>query len=96
MVYGQNVCINAMIGYTKDGNMKPVNLAFKGQTVCNNAWMDKIPANKLTPICKTECVDCKSQGKVYPDIHPTKATRVITQEQRDRMVVARAARGAKK
>ena len=55
MVYGQNVCINAMIGYDKSGNMKPVNLAFKGSTVCNNAWMDKIPSSKITPVCKTEC-----------------------------------------
>ena len=93
MVYGQNVCKNALIGYTKNGGMKPVTLGFKGPTVCNNAWMDKIPANKVTPVCKTECLDCKTQGKVYPNVHPTKATRVITQEHKDKMA---AARGAKK
>lgn len=89
MVYAQHVCKNALIGFDRNGNMKPVSLSYLGKTLCNNAWMDKIPTHKITPVCKIECVDCKAQGKVYPDIHPIKTPRVITQEHKDKMIAAK-------
>jgi hypothetical protein len=88
-VYGQHVCRNALIGYAVGGKMKLVPLSHTGRTVCNNAWLDKIPTARMTPVCKTECLDCKSSGKIYPHFFPQKKQRKLSQTQIDNMQNAR-------
>lgn len=59
MVYGQHVCLNTKVVFSKKENtFKEVGLSYKGVTVCNQAWVDKVSANRLTPVCVTYCPSC--------------------------------------
>ena len=88
-LYGQHVCLNARVAVKPNGEFKEVGLAYMGNTVCNNAWIDVVPSGKMTPVCKTECQDCKKAGKKYRSVFTPRKPRTLSAEHLAKMQTAK-------
>jgi hypothetical protein len=85
MVYGQHVCLNSKLVKLKTGELKEVNLSYTGNTVCNNAWISVILVNRLTPVCETECEECKTNGRIYTHVFKPKNKRTLSKEHKTKL-----------
>jgi len=92
-LYGQHVCLNARIAVSPSGQMKEVGLAYQGKTLCNNAWIDVVSANKQTPTCNTECPECKSHNRIHRQVFSKAlAKRSLSKEQLEKMQAGKKAK----